>query len=101
MCIRDRGEALLAAKIILYAQGCAILIDCTKEYGWKMHIPTIARLWRGGCIIRSNMLEDIVEAFETNPDPVSYTHLDVYKRQLSYHYVCPGHASPAAEPVAA
>ncbi|MBC8538766.1 decarboxylating NADP(+)-dependent phosphogluconate dehydrogenase [Christensenellaceae bacterium NSJ-63] len=66
--VEKLGEALLAAKIILYAQGCAILIDCTKEYGWKMHIPTIARLWRGGCIIRSNMLEDIVEAFETNPD---------------------------------
>lgn len=59
----DLGQALLAAKIVLYAQGCSLLEECSGEYGWGLDIPTVAGLWRGGCIIRSNMLEDIMEAF--------------------------------------
>lgn len=52
-------DALLAAKIILYAQGCGIIAAGAEEYGWELRVPTAARLWRGGCIIRSNMLEHI------------------------------------------
>ncbi len=57
------GQALLAAKIILYAQGCSVLAECGREYGWAPDLAVIVGLWRGGCIIRSNMLEGIMAAF--------------------------------------
>ncbi|KAJ8605762.1 hypothetical protein MRB53_041319 [Persea americana] len=54
-------QALYASKIISYAQGC-------KEYGWSLHKPEIALMWRGGCIIRSVFLKDITKAYRANPD---------------------------------
>ena len=60
-------DALLAAKIILYAQGCGIIAGGAEKYGWELRVPTAARLWRGGCIIRSNMLEHIAAAYEKEP----------------------------------
>jgi len=61
-------DALYAAKICSYAQGFAMLRLASKEYGYQLNFAEIARIWRGGCIIRARFLNDISAAFKRNPD---------------------------------
>jgi 6-phosphogluconate dehydrogenase len=60
--------ALLAGKIGAYAQGFAVMAEASKEFGWKLPMPDIAKIWRAGCIIRSQFLDDITSAFRAMPD---------------------------------
>jgi 6-phosphogluconate dehydrogenase len=55
-------NALLAAKIIAYAQGFALLEAASQEYDWNLDMARIAEVWRAGCIIRSDMLDDMAAA---------------------------------------
>lgn len=64
-------DALYAAKICAYAQGFALLTAAGTNYGWELKPGTIARLWRGGCIIRAQFLERIAIAFEQEATPVN------------------------------
>ena len=61
-------QALFAAKICSYAQGMALLKAASQEYGYDLPYGEIARIWRGGCIIRAQFLDDIRAAFEPAPD---------------------------------
>ncbi len=58
----DLERALLAAKIVAYAQGFALLDAASQEYGWDLDLARIAEIWREGCIIRSAMLDDMARA---------------------------------------
>jgi len=60
--------ALVAGKIICYAQGFGLILEAAKQYGWEMPLPEIARIWRNGCIIRSAMLNDMSSALADDPD---------------------------------
>lgn len=60
-------QALFMAKIISYAQGFTLLKAASDQYNWQLNYSDIARIWRGGCIIRSTFLDKIAEAFEQNP----------------------------------
>ena len=55
-------QAMIAGKILCYAQGFALIGAAAKEFGWAMPLPDIARVWREGCIIRSGMLNDMATA---------------------------------------
>ena len=66
--IEDIRCALLASKIVSYAQGFMLLREAAKEYKWNLNYGGIALMWRGGCIIRSAFLGKIKEAFDGNPD---------------------------------
>lgn len=59
--------ALIAGKILCYAQGFDLLTRAAAEHGWDLPMPAIARVWREGCIIRSAMLNDMAEALESRP----------------------------------
>jgi 6-phosphogluconate dehydrogenase len=61
-------DALYAAKICSYAQGFALMRLASKEYDYNLNYGEIAKIWRGGCIIRARFLNDIREAFIRNPD---------------------------------
>lgn len=61
-------DALYAAKIISYAQGFRLLREASSEYSFDLNYGEIALMWRGGCIIRSQFLNDIKQAYQTNPD---------------------------------
>ncbi len=61
-------EALYAAKICSYAQGFGLMRAASKEYGYNLNYGEIARIWRGGCIIRARFLNDIRQAFVRNSD---------------------------------
>ncbi len=65
--VEDIREALLASKIVSYAQGFMCLREAQKEYKWDLNFGNIAMLWRGGCIIRSAFLEKIKAAFDKHP----------------------------------
>jgi len=60
-------RTLFAAKICSYAQGFFQLQAAAAEYGWELDYGGIARLWRGGCIIRAAFLEDVERAYDRNP----------------------------------
>ena len=66
--IEDLRLALLASKIVSYAQGYALMKEAAKEYNWNLNYGGIALMWRGGCIIRSAFLSKIKEAFDVNGD---------------------------------
>lgn len=66
--VEDIRQALLASKIVSYAQGFMLLKEAAKEYKWNLNYGGIALVWRGGCIIRSAFLGKIKEAFDRNPD---------------------------------
>lgn len=67
--IADLEQGLLAGKIAAYAQGFAVMQGASKEHGWNIPLATVARIWRAGCIIRSQFLDDIARAFdEGTPD---------------------------------
>jgi 6-phosphogluconate dehydrogenase len=61
--LADLELALLAGKIAAYAQGFAVMDAASKEFGWNLPLPTIAKIWRAGCIIRSQFLGAIADAF--------------------------------------
>ena len=75
--IEDLRKALLASKIVSYAQGYVLMRAAAKEYGWNLNYGGIALMWRGGCIIRSIFLGKIKEAFDSNPN-LSNLLLDPY-----------------------
>jgi 6-phosphogluconate dehydrogenase len=66
--VEDIRQALLASKIVSYAQGYMLMREAAKEYGWNLNYGGIALMWRGGCIIRSAFLGKIKEAFDKNPN---------------------------------
>ncbi len=55
--------ALLAGRIVAYAQGFRILEAASQQYGWSLDQARVAETWRAGCIIRSALLGDIAAAF--------------------------------------
>jgi len=65
--IEDVRRALFCSKIISYAQGYMLLRAAAKENNWNLNMGGIALMWRGGCIIRSQFLGDIKDAFKKNP----------------------------------
>jgi len=65
--IRQIKNALYAGMIITYAQGLALLAKASKTYQYNLNLETVARIWRGGCIIRAALLEDIRTAHKSNP----------------------------------
>lgn len=65
--IQNIRQALYASKIISYAQGFMLMHQAAQEYQWKLNYGAVALMWRGGCIIRSQFLGKIKEAFDKNP----------------------------------
>src|SRR5579864_1122087 len=66
-CVEDIRQALLASKIVSYAQGFMLLREAAKEYKWDLNYGAIAMMWRAGCIIRSAFLGKIKAAYQTKP----------------------------------
>ncbi len=62
------GEALHFAFIVAYTQGLALLAEASKEKDYKLDLEATARIWRGGCIIRASLLEDIRSAYAEQPE---------------------------------
>lgn len=67
--VKEIFSALYASKLVSYAQGFAVLQRASDAFGWNLNLASVARMWRGGCIIRSVFLNDIAAAFEAKDKP--------------------------------
>jgi len=65
--IQAVGDALYASKIGSYAQGMDLLRTASLVYDYGLNLGEIARIWRGGCIIRARFLNDVRDAFAADP----------------------------------
>ena len=64
-------NALYFAFIMAYAQGMAVLSTASEDYKYGLNLETIAKIWRGGCIIRAGLLEHIRKAYDAKPDLIN------------------------------
>ena len=65
--VRDVRDALYASKICSYAQGMNIIKAKSDALGWAVDLGALARIWKGGCIIRAGFLDRIKTAYLANP----------------------------------
>lgn len=66
--IESIRQALYASKMVAYSQGFELIRAASDEYNWNVDLGAMARIWRGGCIIRAVFLNRITEAYERNPE---------------------------------
>ncbi len=94
--VQDVKTALYCSKICSYAQGMAMLAAANKPqppkgqevgggkygYDYKMQLDELAKIWRAGCIIRANFLDDITKAFKANPQLSNLLLADKFKNAI-------------------
>lgn len=69
--IQNLEQSLYFAMITTYAQGMSLLQQASVKYKYGLKLKDVAGIWRGGCIIRASLLEDIRQAFEENASLVN------------------------------
>jgi 6-phosphogluconate dehydrogenase len=77
--VQSIHDALYCSKICSYAQGFSLMREAQKGYNWKLAFGDIAKIWRGGCIIRARFLQKITEAYQRNAELANLL-LDPYFR---------------------
>jgi 6-phosphogluconate dehydrogenase len=80
--IEDIREALYAAKIISYTQGYMLFKAASVEFGWHLAYGNIALMWREGCIIRAEFLDNIKGAYDQNPELTNLLLDPYFKEQV-------------------
>lgn len=75
-------DALYGSVITSYAQGLALIKAASDEYGYDVNLDAVARIWRGGCIIRSVMLEPIRQAYRKDSSLANLMMDDHFKKEL-------------------
>ena len=65
--LKQLGEALFFAMIVSYAQGLSLLVKASDELQMDIPLKDVVKIWRGGCIIRSSLLETFYKAYTKNP----------------------------------
>jgi 6-phosphogluconate dehydrogenase len=60
-------DALYASIILSYAQGFGLMGLASEEYNYALDMNKIAKIWRAGCIIRADLLDDIMKAYDREP----------------------------------
>ncbi|MEU5645200.1 NADP-dependent phosphogluconate dehydrogenase [Streptomyces milbemycinicus] len=79
----DRVEqALYASKIVSYAQGWNMIQAAADQFGWDIDLGSVAKIWRGGCIIRAGFLDEIRSAYAANPALPTLLADERFARQL-------------------
>ncbi|MDG0995496.1 MAG: decarboxylating NADP(+)-dependent phosphogluconate dehydrogenase [Akkermansiaceae bacterium] len=67
--IKKVRNALYASKIVSYAQGLDLITKVGDDKGWDLNLGEIAKIWRGGCIIRARFLNRITDAYTSDAPP--------------------------------
>lgn len=76
-------RALYASKICAYAQGFSLMRAASMQYDWKLNLGEIAKIFRGGCIIRAQFLNRIMEAYDKKKDLVNLLLADYFNEIVS------------------
>lgn len=66
--IKEVGDALFLSILMSYTQGLSLLVKASEEYGFEIPLQDVVKIWRGGCIIRSSLLEKFYEVYTENPN---------------------------------
>lgn len=61
-------DALLGSTLVAFAEGFWLIKAANEEYEWDISPADVANVWRGGCIIRSALLNPIAESYAENPN---------------------------------
>ena len=69
--VDDIRQALYASKVVAYAQGFEQMAAAARTYDWDLNMGELAKIWRGGCIIRARFLNRITESYAETPDLVN------------------------------
>lgn len=80
--IYELEQAVYASKICAYAQGFALLKKASEDYSWNLNYGEIALLWREGCIIRADFLEDIKKAFDEDENLINLLLYSKFKEEI-------------------
>jgi len=68
-------EAYQFARIINHYQGFKLIAEASNKFSWDLNLSEIARIWTNGCIIRSTLMEELVEVFKTTSNILTDSHL--------------------------
>lgn len=66
--VQEVGDALFLATLISYTQGLSLLVKASEEYQFQIPLKDVVKIWRGGCIIRSSLLEKFYEVYSEDPN---------------------------------
>ncbi|NKE09654.1 MULTISPECIES: NADP-dependent phosphogluconate dehydrogenase [Kocuria] len=77
--VEDVRRALYCSKLVAYAQGMEMLATASGEHNWDLKLDTIASLWRAGCIIRAELLQDIMAAYKDGAEPRNLLFAPVFR----------------------
>jgi len=80
--IEAAKHALFASKIISYAQGFGLLKAASDEYQYNFNLKSVAKIWRAGCIIRAELLDDIMSAYDRDPGLTNLLFDDYFREQV-------------------
>jgi 6-phosphogluconate dehydrogenase len=80
---QNAQEGLLSAKIGAYAQGFRLIQVASEQHKWNVSLEEMARIWKGGCIIRAKLLDSIMQAFRAQPGLKNLMLADAFRKQLS------------------
>jgi len=81
--IEHLRNACYAGMVMTYAQGFALLKEASKSYEYGLNLETVARIWRGGCIIRAAFLDPIRAAFSRRPDLANLLMDEHFSREVN------------------
>ncbi|VFP87953.1 6-phosphogluconate dehydrogenase, decarboxylating [Buchnera aphidicola (Cinara piceae)] len=85
--IEDIRKALYLGKIISYAQGFSLMKKASEHYLWNLKFSNIAKIFRSGCIIRANFLNDIVTAYSENNNLIDLLFTPIFQDIINlYHF---------------
>ena len=75
-------DALYDSKVCSYTQGMRLIKAASDEYKWNVNLGEMARIWKGGCIIRAKLLDEIMKAYERNANLQSLLLDEFFKKQI-------------------
>ncbi len=99
--VEDVRQALYASKVVAYSQGFDQIAAASAEYGWNIDRGAMARIWRGGCIIRARFLNRITEAYERNAAAAAADRRRLLRRRGRQQPGAPGGGSWPGPPATA
>ncbi len=76
-------SSLYAAKIVCYAQGFKMLDKAQEAYGWRLNFGEIAKVFRGGCIIRAKFLNDIAHSLTEEAGVENLIFAEFFRRAIN------------------
>lgn len=69
--IEKLQDSLLFTNFIVFSQGLWLMAEASKEYNFDVNISEVLKIWKGGCIIRAKMLDDLIKIIDENKENVN------------------------------